>query len=179
MLAAFLLISFLLLTGSRAAFSATTDNPNSTVTAASVSLTDNDSGVALFTGVGDLVPGVPVERCIDVTYDGSTDPDAVLLYMPSPPGGALGTFLDLEVEVGDATADPYGDCTSFAPSSSLFTGTVNAFWASHRDYGTGLATWDPAGTETRSFRFTLTLQDDDTAQGTSSTFGFTWETRTA
>jgi len=178
-LAAFLLISFLLLTGSRAAFSATTDTSSGTVTAASVSLTDNDSGAALFSGVGDLVPGADVERCIDVTYTGSTDPDAVLLYMPNAPAGFLGDYLDLTVELGDDTADPHGDCSNFVPSSTLYDGTISGFRTAHSSYANGLATWDPTSTSTRTFRFTLNLQDDQMAQGLSSVFGFTWETRTA
>jgi hypothetical protein len=113
-----------------------------------------------------------------VTYTGDTDPDAVLLYMPSPPTGILGSYLDVTIDVGDATADPYGDCTNFVSSSTLFTGTLSAFRTAHPSYAAGLSTWDPTGTSTQTFRVRLALQDDDAAQGLSATFGLTWETRT-
>ncbi len=178
-LAAFLLISFLLLTGSRAAFSATTSNPSSSVTAGAVTLADNDSGTALFNSIGGLTPLVDVDRCIDVTYTGAVDPSAVVMYMASPPTGLLGSYLNLTIDVGDDTADPYGDCTSFVSSSTLYSGTLGGFRTAHSSYANGLATWDPSGTSTKTVRVRLTLQDDNDAQGLSAGFGFTWEVRTA
>ena len=178
-LAAFLLISFLLLTGSRAAFSATTSNPSSSVTAGAVTLADNDSGTALFNSIGGLTPLEDVDRCIDVTYTGAVDPTAVVMYMPTLPTGLLGSYLDLTVDVGDDTADPYGDCTNFVSSATLYTGTLNDFRINHPNYGAGLSIWDPTGTSTKTIRVRLTLQDDNGAQGQTTTFGFTWEVRTA
>jgi hypothetical protein len=36
-----------------------------------------------------------------------------------------------------------------------------------------------AGPDTRTFRFVLTVQNNPAAEALSSTFGFSWETRTS
>jgi hypothetical protein len=177
--AATLVVTFLVVGASRAAFTASTDNPSNQATAAAIDLADNDVGVAMFNAVTDLIPGSPIERCIDVTYTGSIDPTAVQLYRSAAATGSLAGYLDLTVEIGDDTTDAYGDCTNFAPSSTLFTGTVASFSSTHQAYGTGIASWDPSATGTKTFRFTIEVQDDNAAQGLSTTFGFAWETRSS
>lgn len=177
--AATLVVTFLVVGASRAAFTASTDNSSNEATAAAIDLADNDVGVAMFNAVTDLIPGAPLERCIDVTYTGSIDPTAVQLYRSAAASGSLAPYLDLTVEIGADTADPYGDCTNFTPTSTLFTGTVDSFSTTHAGYGGGISSWDPAGTETRTFRFTIEVQDDNDAQGLDTTFGFAWETRSS
>lgn len=177
--AATLVVTFLVVGASRAAFTATTDNPSNQATAAAIDLADNDVGVAMFNSVTDLIPGSPLERCIDVTYTGSIDPTAVRLYRSAAATGSLAGYLDLSIEIGEDTADPYGDCTNFVASSTLFTGTVASFSTTHSAYGSGISTWDPAASETKTFRFTIEVQDDNAAQGLSTTFGFAWETRSS
>lgn len=176
----FVLIALLVLTSSRAAFVAQNDNLTNQVTAAAVDLTDNDSGTAMFANVTGLMPSTDVDRCIDVTYTGSVDPTAVLLYANAAPTGTLAPYLDLTVDVGADTGDPFRTCTGFAPSATVYTGTLATFAASHGAYAAGLSTWDPVGSpETRTFRFRISVQDDAAAEGLTSTFGFSWETRTS
>jgi hypothetical protein len=176
----FILIALLVVTSSRAAFVAQNDNTSNQVTAASVDLTDNDSGTAMFNNVTGLMPGTNVDRCIDVTYSGTVDPTAVLLYINGTPTGTLGQYLNLTIDIGNDTADPFRTCTTFASTGTLYNGTLDGFVAAHPNYAGGLTTWDPAGSpETKTFRFRLAVQDNAAAEGLSSTFGFSWETRTS
>jgi hypothetical protein len=176
----FILIALLVVTSSRAAFVAQSDNVTNQVSAAAVDLADNDSGTAMFSNVTGLMPGSPVDRCIDVTYSGTVDPTAVLLYASGAPTGTLAPYLDLTVEVGSDPTPAFRDCTGFSPAATLYTGTVQGFATGHGTYAAGVSTWDPsASPETRTFRFRLTVQDDAAAEGLTSTFGFSWETRTS
>ena len=176
----FILIALLVVTSSRAAFVAQNDNTTNQVTSAAIALSDNDSGTAMFNGVTNLMPGSPVTRCIDVTYTGTVDPTAVLLYANAAPTGTLAPYLDLTVQVGTDPTPVYGDCTGFVSSGTVYTGTLSAFATAHAGYATGATTWDPIGSpETRTFRFVISVQDNSAAANKTSTFGFSWETRTS
>ena len=177
----FILVALLVVTSSKAAFVAQNENTTNTVTAAAIDLGDNDSGGAMFNSTG-LMPGTSVQRCIDVTYTGNIDPLLVRIYATAPPTGTLGTYLNLTVDVGDDTADALGSCTDFgAGSTNVYTGTLAGFATAHPDYANGRSTtWDPTGTgQTKTFRFTVSVQDNSSAEGLTSTFGFSWETRTS
>jgi hypothetical protein len=145
--------------------------------ATEIGLTDDAAGTALFSGDLLLAPGVPSERCIRVTVDGTVDPQPVLLYAASVEGD-LAPFLDLRVETGSPYGGGFCDCSDFVPTEAVFAGTLAEFGAVHTGYDTGLSSWDPAGPgESRSFRFVVTVRDDPAAEGLSAGFGFTWETR--
>src|SRR3712207_5736468 len=109
----FVAISVLVVTSSRAAFVAQSDNVTNQVSAAAVDLTDTDGGTAMFSNVTGLMPGSPQDRCIDVTYTGTVDPTAVLLYSSGAPTGTLAPYLDLTVEVGSDPTPNFRDCTGF------------------------------------------------------------------
>jgi hypothetical protein len=176
----FIVISVLVVTSSRAAFVAQNDNVTNTVTSASVDLTDTDSGTAMFENVTWLMPGTNVDRCIDVTYTGTVDPLTVQLYAPSAPTGSLAQYLNLTVEVGTDPSPVFRDCVGFVSSGTVYSGTVSGFATDHGSYLAGAATWDPsASPETRTFRFRISVQDTAAAEGLTSTFGFSWETRTS
>ncbi len=183
---------------SNAAFTATTSNANNTWSAGTVTLTDNDSGTAMFT-VADVVPGDTTTQCILVTYGGSVAADVKLYlsaYTPSATAGApsgLGPFLNLTVEQGTGTSNtgPAGSCTDFSATSTL-TGandTLDSFNTDHGSYADGYALWSPVGAaETRAYRITWTMQDTvgtnsraqgalDDAQGAGVTATFAWEAR--
>lgn len=142
-----------------------------------VDLTDDSAGTAMFVDHDGLVPGAPEQRCIRVTFHGDVDPAAVRLYAASA-SGALAPYLDLTVEMGPAQAGSFEDCGGFVPEAALFSGTLAAFGAGHGAYDTGLTTWDPVGPgESRTFRFTVAVQDDPAAEGLGAGFGFAWEAR--
>jgi hypothetical protein len=173
----FVVVTFLVLSASRAAFTATTANSGNSVTAASIALTDNDAAAAMFAVTG-LSPATNVDRCIEVTYTGtSADPSMINLYMAAAPGGTLGQYLNLTIEIGVDDGDAFSACTNFvATGAALFTGTIDSFRAAHTNFANGLDTWDPAGSpETMKFRFRVSVQDNNLAQGLTSTFAMTWE----
>ena len=175
----FIVIALLVVTSSRAAFVAQNDNTANQVTSASIALADNDAGVSMF-NVSNLLPSAPQTRCIDVTYTGSANPMPVLLYATAAPTGTLAPYLNLSIEVGTDATPAFGDCTGFSPSATVYSGTLQSFATTHGSYATGWTTWDPAVTgETRTFRFVLTVQDVTAAAGRTTTFGFSWETRTS
>jgi hypothetical protein len=176
----FIAVSVLVVTSSRAAFVAQNDNTSNQVTAASVDLTDNDSGSAMFANVTGLMPGTDVDRCIDVTYTGTVDPLAVRLYAAAAPTGSLAPYLNLTVDVGTDTTPVFGDCVGFTSAGTVYSGTLAGFAGAHGTYATGATSWDPAASpDTRTFRFRISVQNDAAAEGLSSTFGFSWETRTS
>jgi hypothetical protein len=177
---AFILVALLVVTSSRAAFVSQNDNTTNQVTSAAIDLADNDAGTAMFPNLTGLMPGSTVDRCIDVTYTGTVDPTAVLLYASAAPTGTLAPYLDLTIEVGADTVDAFGDCTTFASTGTVYSGTLSAFAAAHAAYATGATAWNPVGSpESRTFRFRLAVQDNPAAEGLSATFGFSWETRTS
>ncbi len=166
-----LLTTALILTASFAAFSDTTDNTGNTWSAGTVILTDDDLGGIMFT-VTDMAPLAPVTKCIVVTYSGSVLPADVNLYGISG-GTGLDVYLDVTVEEG--TGGTFLDCTGFS-GSTIFTGTLTSFAAAHTNFTNGAGAWNPAvNPESRTYRFTVTLQDDNGAQGLNATATFTWE----
>ena len=178
----FILIALLVVTSSRAAFVAQNENTTNEVTSAAIALTDTDSGTAMFNGVTNLKPGTTEERCIDVTYTGTVDPTAIKLYRSGAPTGTLAPYLDLTVQVGTDSTPAFRDCTGFVSAGTLYTDTLANFASSHTGYANGLTGWDPTGThspDTRTFRFVLSVQDNNSAVGLTSTFGFSWETQTS
>ena len=60
--------------------------------------------------------------------------------------------------------------------ANCYTGP-EGFATTHTSYATGRATWQPsARTETRGFRFRLSVRDVPAAAGKSATFGISWRT---
>jgi hypothetical protein len=176
----FIAVSVLVVTSSRAAFVAQNDNVTNQVSAAALDLTDNDSGTAMFNNVTGLMPGATEDRCIDVTYTGTVDPTAVLLYSSGAPTGTLAPYLNLTVDVGADTGAGFRDCAGFVSSATVYNGTLSGFHTAHGSYAAGASTWDPGvSPDTRTFRFRMSVQDNALAEGLTTTFGFSWETRTS
>lgn len=178
-LLSFLLVGFLVITGSRAAFTDTTDNTGNSFTAGDVDLVDDDSGSVMF-NVSNMEPGDSVTDCILVTYQGSiTDPSAVRLYSGGyTDSGDFADYLNLTVEEGSGGS--FGDCTGFSLENTIESGgTVTAFDTTHTDYASGAGVWDPSGTpESKTYRITVELDaaTPNAEQGESVTaLIFTWE----
>jgi hypothetical protein len=179
---AFVLVSVLVVTSSRAAFVAQTGNGANQVSSAGITLSDNESGTAMFNNVTGLVPGQNTDRCITVTYTGTADPLPVVLYAGSTPTGGLAPYLNLIVDVAPATGDPAGACTNFPASpTSVYSGTLSDFATNYTGFANGRSTgWDPSTTspDARTFRFRVAVQNSAAAQNLTTSFGFTWETQT-
>ncbi len=167
-----LLTAAFIVTASIAAFSDTTDNSGNTWSAGTVILTDDDAGSATFI-VSDMAPLATATECIVVTYSSSMLPADVNLYGVSG-GTGLDAYLDVTVEEGSGGI--FGNCAGFTPTSTIFTGTLTSFAATHTNFATGAGAWNPAANpESRTYRFTVTLQDNNLAQGLNATATFTWE----
>jgi hypothetical protein len=155
-----------------------------------VCLADNDAGSAMFT-MNQMVPGDTEAGCVTVTYGGSIAAH-VKLY-GSTTGTGLDRYLDLQVSRGaNFPTDPgFDSCANFVPDGTnyigagpgvVYSGTLQAFADS---YATGLV--DPiAGSpevwsnpEHHVYKFEVTLQDTDAAQGLIVAQEFIWEARDA
>ena len=171
---AVLLTGAFIVTASIAAFSGTTDNSGNTWSTGTVILTDDDGGSGiLFTVVG-MKPLDVVTNCIVVTYEGTLLPADVVLYGVSG-GTGLDAYLDLIVEEG--TGGIFDNCSGFSATSTVYTGgTLADFAVAHTNFGNGAGTWTPsANPESVTFKFTVTLQDNNAAQSLDATATFTWE----
>jgi predicted ribosomally synthesized peptide with SipW-like signal peptide len=175
--------------GTWSAFSSTTENPGNTFSAGSVSLTDNDSGSAMF-NMTNMVPGATDTGCIKVSYTGTLTSNVRLYGTTS--GSGLAPFLNLKVTRGVYTSpEPaFDSCTNFSPDATeylgagagagvIFNGTVDSYPDS---YGTGVldapgATEAWNNPESHVYKFEITLQDNNSAQGLNATQVFTWEAR--
>ncbi len=169
--AAILVLSVLVVSRSQAAFSGTTDNTSNSFSTGSVTLTDDDASSAMFTTTG-MSPGNPSVKCISVTYSGSLTPAAIRLYGTS--SGALAPYLNTTIEVG--TGGTFASCTGFSATSTLFSGTLASFTSTHTNWSSGLASFTAASNPTsRTFRFTVDVQNNPSAQSASAAATFTWE----
>lgn len=178
------LVGLMVVTASRAAFTATTDNTGNAFNAATIALTDDDSGTAMFDVTG-MVPGDTAEGCITVTYTGTADPTVVKIYQNAyseTDGASDGATLD---EALTLDIDQVNDCTLKTKLADLDNDTLVNL-AAYSDYSNGLSTgWDPAsGTSSESFLFTATFTPsgssatDNTRIGdTVTSLTFTWETQ--
>ena len=134
----------------------------------------------MFANVTGLMPGTTVDRCIDVTYTGTVDPTAVLLYANAAPDRHARAVPEPHHRHRRRHRRRLPHLHRLRLLATLYTGTLSDFATSHATYATGLSTWDPVGSpETRTFRFRLSVQDNAAAEGLTSTFGFSWETRTS
>ncbi len=187
LLASGVIVSGLLVTGSSyAVFSAPTSNAPNSWSAGSVTLADDDSNTAMFTVTG-MKPGATGTKCILVTAGGSLASVVKLYTSQSSPAysttNGLATYLNLTVTQG--TGGTTSSCSGFTPlgtGSAVYSGTLAAFAASAPGFSSGRPAsnaWAPAGagSETRSYQFTYTLDPaaPNTVQNGTATIGFTWE----
>lgn len=174
-LTALALASTMVLQVSSAAFSDTTDNSGNSVAAGTVVLADSDSGSAMY-AVTNMKPGDTVERCIRVTYTG-TLASSVKLY-GSVAGTGLATYLDMIVQRGSGLTSPgAADCTGFTSAATIYNDdiTLAGFATAHTNYANGAGAVAATENDTVDYRFVLTLQDNNSAQGLNASATFTWE----
>lgn len=178
-LCAVLLTGVLIMSRTRAAFRATSDNPSSAWAAGTVVLGDDDSGSALFSAAG-LLPGDTGEKCLRVTYTGSLAA-SVRFYSPSATG-SLAPYIDLVVQEATPIGNngTYGGgCAGFA-GTTIYTGSAAGLPVAASSYATGLGSFAPAGPgEYWVYRlaYTVNAAAPSAVQGQSANVTFTWESR--
>ncbi|MCZ2849586.1 hypothetical protein [Modestobacter sp. VKM Ac-2978] len=163
--------------GAYAGFSDTTvSRPLPTVSTGTLTLTDDDSAVRMFTATG-LRPRATATRCIAVAAAGS--PATVRLYGTgrSSTNGLAGQ-LDLTIAVG--TGGGSGSCTGFQPSATAYTGTLAAFPTDGWTVGVGSWTSSGAAPTSRVYQIGYTLRASAPAstQNGTATLSLVWEART-
>jgi hypothetical protein len=176
--------------GSYAAFSATTANGANNWAAGSVSLTDDDAGVAMFStalttpvGAQDtkaLKPGDTRTNCIKVTNNGTLAGPVKLYVQGYTQTSGLGDNLTVTVEQGTGTgATAFGSCTGFtAVGVPLVNGlSLTAFNTASFNYGNGVGGANLAVGASTYYRFTTTVNAaaPNTVQGGSAQATFQWE----
>jgi len=169
------LVSVFAVRATSAAFSDQTSNDANQFNAGTVILTDDDAGSALFDGSALLAPGDSQVGCIEVTYSGSLNAE-VHIFGTDAGGTGLEAFLNLDVERGTGT------CAAFVADQTVWDNTADGdlgtFLTTATNYATGADTWQPVGgapDDTVPYRITVTLQDNNGAQGLTSTVNFIWE----
>lgn len=161
-----LLISTLVVSQSTAAIDPDGTVAGNSVTAGTVSLTDDDEGRSLV-NLDAMAPGRPVEECITVAYDGTILP--VELTLDAQTVGDLGPYLAVEIERG--TGGGFENCDSFEPDEQVFAGTLDELDAAGvMALGFIYNTGDQFG-----FRFRFELANEADAVGRQSSIDFVWE----
>jgi hypothetical protein len=168
-----------------AAFSSTTSNGANSFASGTVYLTDNDNTGAVI-GLPTAKPGDSSTGCIRVQYTGSLA-STVRLYASTT--GTLAPYLTLTVTRGTDSSPAFKSCSSFTADATnyigqgagvVFNGLLSAYPAT---YAAGLvdptsgtpATWNL--NDAHSYKFVITLNDDNNAQGKNADTTFTWEAR--
>ena len=169
--------------GTFSAFSSTTTNSGNSFAAGTVFVDDNDAGSAMYT-VSNQAPGASTVRCIKVTYGGTLAAD-VKLYTTSTVG-AVADYVDLTVEKGSGNPT-FPNCTGFSSEATVYSGELDDFVSARNSYANGIPAFPGSQTQwnqndTLVYRFTLTLQDDNNANGgatplSTGSHAFTWEAR--
>jgi hypothetical protein len=146
--------------------------------AGTVYLSDNDSGSATVS-LSNARPANTSSGCIAVTYNGTLDA-TVRLY--ATVAGTLAPYVQIRVERGTLSGS-FPSCTGFVLDTTnynglgagvLYNGLLSAFPTT-----IGAAVVDPAPTwknpDTRGYRLTATLNNNDLAQGLTSNVTFIWQ----
>lgn len=174
---ALLISSSLVFRASLAAFTASTTNPGNNWTAGTVAISDDDSGTARFSATT-MVPGganASGTACVAVTYTGSVTANVRLFVLAADyTGTGLGQYLTFTIEEG--TGGTFADCTGFVAGSTLYgPGTLSGFAGASSTYATGVSAWQPTTGQSKTYRLTYALQDNNGAQGLTANAVFTWE----
>ena len=168
--------------GSQAAFTASTRNAGSSWSTGNVVLTDDDLGAAAFT-VENIVPGQTGQKCIVVMSQSNVQGEvrAYTQNLISSKGLENRIYFDLE----QGTGGSFNDCTGFTPTANTVPDLPISTLASiNRDFATGGASWQTAGSpgETQSYRGTwrfdttgLSQDDINALQGARVGIDLVWE----
>lgn len=166
--------TFVTLQASHAAFV----DPDPDALVPDVTLDSDDTGGVPFMAAAGMMPFDTEQDCITVSYTGEEDVEIRMLG--SVDSGELGNYLDLTIGRVDLDGD---DCDEALEEEELYTGTLagpRSFTSSHADWESGLAAgWGPPSSGTQTYRITVSLRDDNAAQGLHATASFLWQSAPA
>jgi hypothetical protein len=171
-LTSLLVVSLLVLSTSRAAFTGDTTTTGNSWTTGSVDLSDDQpTGTAMFT-IDPMVPGDVVTNSITVTNESTVDSVDVRLYGE---GLVRGTSLtDPGVELAE-----HLDLTITVAGGPVFAGTLAEFAANRTDFTTGADDWDDVVPQAqRTYDFVVTFVDGpgvDALENVTAEIDFVWE----
>lgn len=171
--------------GSYSAFTATTSNTGNTFAAGSVAIQDDDAASAMLS-LSNAKPGDSDTSCIKVKYTGSLSA-TVRLYATTT--GTLPQYLNVTITRGTNSAPSFDSCAGFTADATdyngngagvIYAGTLSALpttWAAGivDPKAATPATWNT--NDEHSYRFVVSLADNNSAQTLSGTATFTWEAR--
>jgi predicted ribosomally synthesized peptide with SipW-like signal peptide len=172
-------------TATFAAFTSVGSSASNTIESGTVAISDNDVGAALLT-LTLAKPGDSDTGCIEVTYSGSLD-SSVRLYADA--SGAAGSYLTLTVTRGTDWAPAFKSCDGFTADETdyigagpgvIYSGALSGFPATYDaaivDAAAGAEeTWTTS--EIHSYRFVISVNDDNDAQGQTGAATFYWDAR--
>jgi hypothetical protein len=171
-----LLTSTMVVRTTQAVFSGYSATPSNVWTTGGAAISNDANAAAIFSLANDgyLTGGQVILRCFVVTYVGATVPGNVKLYGTA--SGALNTYLNLTVDIGSGGTSG-GSCASFAVGTAgIYSGTVAGFGTAATNFASGVGVWAPGAVNaTRTYRFTVTVQNTPSAQNATSSAVFTWE----
>jgi hypothetical protein len=157
--------------GAVSAFTSQANNPSNRITAGTVTLADNDGGVALY-DMTNAKPGESDVSCIRVIYTGSLDAN-VRLYTPDTIG-ALGPQVNLRIEPGSQASPSFPDCTGFVADGggAVFDAALSTFPTSYAggvvDFPGATSAWQNGNAVVYRITATLSASAPDAAQGAST-----------
>lgn len=154
-----------------AAFSATTQNSGNEFATGTVELSDDDANQAMLS-LSDAKPGDSDSSCIVVSYSG-TLPATVRMYGTTT-GSGLDQYLDLTVTRGTKSS-PFDSCADFVAGPVVYSGTLAGYPGGYAGGIADAGTWTNG--DSHAYRFQITVQDDQAAQGLTASQTFIWEAR--
>jgi hypothetical protein len=164
--------------GAFSAFSSQANNPNNRVSSGTVTLGDNDGGVALY-DFTDAKPGDSETSCIRVAYTGSLDAN-VRLFTPDTIG-SLGQYVNLTIEPGSQASPSFPSCTNFtADGAAIFNAALSTFPTTYSggvvDFPGATSAWENGDAVVYRVTATLSASAADAAQGlTTGLHTIRWE----
>jgi hypothetical protein len=151
-------------------------------------LRSNDGGLPLFFALRPAAPSDPPQTaCLLVSYTG-TVPVTLRMYGATS-GSGLDSYLNMTVTRGSLPSLTAGSCSSFTPDpidyvgagpGVVYRGTLSGY---PDDYLSGLVDPVPGSPESwtaeerHAYRFTVSVRDDNGAQGLTAGQTFVWEAR--
>lgn len=170
---ALLLVALLVVTGSRAAFTAQTSNPGNSIAIVDGSFTDNDGGAPMFSVV-DLVPGETREACITLRYLGPSPFTADLSATLTDNADDLAKDVVVVVQEAVATGDnTFPSCDTWTAGTPVYTGSLENLAAASPVPAPVASVF--ATDQRRIYRFQITVSIIGDVFGKNVSADFLWD----